>query len=231
MNSTSPVFDPMHPLLVDRKRFDRILDVMYAKIQQTLFSEKLAQGRKSKTEQILRGTAVSAEDVLAEASEAILRYPVARLDGSWEALAVVISRNKAVSALRAAKAGLRGTEHREPLRLVSGDTYEEGAGRDSELAPFEVLPSDWGDPEEEYWETERALKLRNLARDVLDERSRYVFLAIYFEGRSRVEIGKELGVTGQRVGQVFREACEQLSTDPDNPFKADDLQQGGANDH
>ena len=189
MASISAAFDPMHPLLADRERLDRIADLMFAKIHKTLFFQHPGPRRAARTERILDGTAVSADDVVAQALEALLQYPPSRLRGSWEALAVGIAHKKAVSALRASQKGLRGTEHREPLRLVPGDTHGKSPGRESEPAPFEVLASDWGDPEKECSELERALKLRDLARDALDERSRHVFFAIHFKGRLRAEIG------------------------------------------
>ena len=35
--SVSQAFDPEHPLLTDRERLDHIADIMYARIQKTLF--------------------------------------------------------------------------------------------------------------------------------------------------------------------------------------------------
>ena len=120
MVGISQAFNSEHPLLTDRERLDRIADIMYAKIQKTFFSENPGRRQRGKTEQILKGTAVSADDVLAEALVGLLRYPPERLEGTWEGLAVVIAHNKAVDALRASQKGLRDTDHRPQLRLVSG---------------------------------------------------------------------------------------------------------------
>ena len=231
MTSASPAFDPTHPLQADRQRLDQILDVMYAKIHKTLFSENLRPGQRPRTERILPGTGDSADDILARAHEALLRYPPKKLRGSWEALGYSIAHKKAVSAIRAAKAGLRRTDHREGLRLVSMDTLLETQDGESGATVLRVLRGDVADPEEEYIETERLLRLRDFAREVLDERSLHVFFAIHFEGRFRADIGKELGVSGQRVSQIYRKAFKRLEDHPDNPFKSDQSHQGGTDDH
>ena len=169
--------------------------------------------------------------MLAEAVEYLLRYPPARLRESWEALGFTIAHNKAVSALRAAGAGLRGTDHRDPLYLVSIDTPSETQDGDSEAPVLTMLPSDVVDPEEAYIERQQSLVLRDFARRVLDERSLHVFFAIHFEGRFRADVGEELGVTGQRVSQIYQKASKRLRDHPDNPFKFHQPQKGGTDDH
>ena len=231
MTSASPAFDPTHPLQADRQRLNRILDVMYAKIHKILFSEKLRPGQRPSTERILRGTGVSADDVLAEAAVDLLLYQPDEVQVSWEAVGVQIARNKAVTALRAAGAGLRGTDDREPLRLLSTDTQRQTQDRDSDTTLLHMLAGDGVGPEEEYIELERSLKLRDFARDVLDEPSLYVFLTIHFGRGRRADIGRELRVTGQRVSQIYNEAYKRLLTHPNNPFKSDQSQQGGTDDH
>ena len=231
MTSASPAFDPTHPLRADRQRLDEIANVMYAEIHKTLFSERLRPGERPPTERILPGTAKGADDVLAEAVEHLLRYRPDRLRESWEALGFSIAHRKAVSALRAAGAGLRGTDHRGPLHLVSIDTQSKTQDGDSGATVLQMLPSDIVDPEEAYIERQQSLFLRDFARRVLDERSLHVFFAIHFEGRFRADVGKELGVTGQRVSQIYQKASKRLRDHPDNPFKSDQSQQGGTDDH
>lgn len=222
---TSVFFDPKHPLAGDRQRLDRIATIMYGTIQKTLFEE--SGGRRLTDEQLLEGGAVTPDDVLREALAALLQYPPGRLKGKWEALAVGIARNKAVDAYRASQKGLRGTEHRPRLRLVPGDAKREGPGGETRAPLFEVLPSDWGGPEVECERVEKALVLRDLAREVLDERERKIVFAILFQGYSRREVGEELGLTSQRVSQIFLDAVKRLETDPNNPFTSENLHEGG----
>ena len=242
--SNSQVFDRNHPLLSDRGRLDRIADIMYAKIQKTLFPwsrsvrRPQAEASQSNTvgdvERILDGTGVSADDVLSEALEGILLYPPERLRGTWEGLSVTIAENKSIDALRASEKGLRGTEHRPQLYLVSGDIEREGPDGETEPSIFNTLPSNWGDPEAEFFELEAVLKLRNLAREVLDDRSLSIFFAIHFEENSRKEVGDRFGLTSQRVGQIYNAALCALEAHLEYSFKppveAGQLTQGGTDD-
>ena len=157
--------------------------------------------------------------MLSEALLGLLRYPPERLEDTWEGLAVTIAENKAVDALRASGKGLRGTDYRPPLHLVSGDAEREGLDGETEPTLLEVIPSNWGDPEAEYYVLQGVLKLRDLARELLDDRARKIFFAIHFQHYSRTEVGDWLGLTSQRIGQIYNAALQQLETHPDYPFK------------
>ena len=153
-------FDPEHPLAGDRRRLDRIATIMYGAIQKALFAA--SGGRRFTRDQILEGGADTPDDVLRHALAALQQYPPGRLTGTWEALAVTIARNKALDAYTASQKGLGGTEHRDRLRLVSGDA--EGASPDGETREpiLAVLPGDWDGPEVESERVEKALVLRKL---------------------------------------------------------------------
>ena len=221
MTLNSQTFDPEHPLLADRERLDQIADVMYFKVQKTFFPWTKADLSSdiSRRQRILYGSGISADEVLSEALIDLLRYPPECLKGTWEDLAVTIARNKAVDALRASKKGLRGTDHRPQLRVVSGDAERERSDGETEPSIFELLPSSWGDPEAEYFVLQDVLKLRNLARELLDDRDQKIFFAIHFDGYSRREVGDPLGLTSQRIGQIYSNALRRLETHPDYPFK------------
>ena len=221
-------FDPKHPLLSDMPRLEGVTDLMYATIHKTLFAVRPRRGNRPPDERILPATAVSADDVLQHALEALLKYPVARLNGTWEALGIGIAHKKAVDAIRREQAGLRGTEHRSPLRLVSTDAPQ--STQDERSTSLLDLPDDAINPEEACVEMDRALKLRDFALDVLDERSLRIFFGVHFEGRHCAEIGEVLGLTGQRVGQLYRDAYECIAAHPGNPFKAEQSSQGGTDD-
>ena len=236
MTSTSQASESKHPLLADRARLEDILDIMYAKIQKTLFLGNPRRRPRAETvgfinaddrERIREGTGFSADDILSEALFGLLQYPPERLEGTWEGLAVTIAGNKATDAFRASTKSLRGTDHRPELRIVSGDAEGKGPDGEREPALFEVLPSNYGDPEAEYFEyleLEYVLKLRDLAREVLDDREQDVFFAIHFDDDSRKEVGDRLGLTGQRVGQIYKATLSRLETHPDypsHPFKLD----------
>ena len=179
----------------------------------------------------MEGTGVSADDVLQEALMGLLRYPPERLEGTWEGLGVTIAGNKAVDALRASGKGLRGTEHRPQLHLVSADIEREGPNGTTEPAIFDTLPSNWGYPEAEFFVLHDVLRLRDLAREVLDDRDLRIFFAIHFEDNSRKEVGNRFGLTSQRVGQIYSASLRTLEAHPDYPFKppieVEQLTQGG----
>ena len=225
MTLNSQTFDPEHPLLADRERLDQIADVMYLKVQKTFFPWTKADLSSdiSRRQRILYGSGISADEVLSEAFIDLLRYPPVSAGaphGDMGGLgAVTIARNKAVDALRASKKGLRGTDHRPQLRVVSGDAERERPDGETEPSIFELLPSSWGDPEAEYFVLQDVLKLRDLARKLLDDRDQKIFFAIHFDGYSRREVGDPLGLTSQRIGQIYSDALRRLETHPDYPFK------------
>ncbi len=202
---------------------------MYAKIQRTLFPWRNPERRPrpetsqfngaGSVERILDGTGVSADDVLSKAFLGLLEYPPERMESTWEALAVRIAEYKAIDALRASEKGLRGTDHRPKLQLVLGDLERERPDGETEPSIFEGIPSDWGDPEAEYLELEAVLKLRNLAREHLDDRQQGIFFAIHFDDYTRREVGEQHGLTSQRVGQIYKDAVRRLEAHFDYPFK------------
>ena len=217
--------DPEHPLQTDRDRLDKIADVMDAKIRKVLgwrsrglTKEQGRLGRADRTERVLPGTGVGVEDILSDAVIALLSFLPADLRGSWEGLAVQIAHNKAVAALRAAGKGLRGTDHRHELRLIPGDARRPLPGGEPGPSVLEGLPDERYDPEAEYIEIRRALDLRDLARTVLSERDAYIFFERHFVGRTHEEIAQDLGLTRQRVGQIYNSALSQLEADPRYPF-------------
>ena len=242
--ANSEGFDQNHPLLADSDRLDQIADVMYAKIQKILFrwrkpvrrprAEAIESDDVGEIERILNGNGFSADDVLSEALIGLLQFSPEHLHGTWEGLAVTIAENKAKDALTASRKGLRGTEHRPQLYLVSGDIEREGPDGETEPAIFDTFPSNWGDPEAEFFKLDDALKLRNLAREVLDDRALMIFFAIHFEDNSRKEVADRFGLTSQRVGQIYNAAARALEAHSGYPFKppleVEQLTQGGTDD-
>ena len=169
MVSISHAFDPEHPLLEDRERLNKIADVMYFRIQKTLFPGNPQRRSRTETERIVSGNSVSADDVLSEALVGLLQYSPERLEGTWEAVAVGIAHKKAVDALRASQKGLGSTDHRHQLHLVSGDAQREGPSGKTKPPLFEVIPINRPDPEAEFLELEYVVKLRNLGACAVED--------------------------------------------------------------
>ena len=228
MTLNSHSFDNAHPLLADRARLDEIANIMKAKIHKTLFNGRPRRGWPTESdgavgddanERILPGTGISADDVLSEALIGLLQHPAERLEGSWEGLAVRIAEYKAKDALRASRKGLRGTDHRLPIQLESADIQRTGPDGQPMPSIIDTIPSEWGNPEAEYIELQDALQLRDLARAILDSRQQEVFFAIHFLGDSRKEVGEKLGLTSQRISQIYGDTLRTLGSHPDFPYQ------------
>lgn len=138
---------------------------------------------------------------------------------SWRALAITISKNKAKDALKKAGKGLHGTAKREPLRLVSGDAPLSPSGDEPTSTIFELQADPLGNPEDEYLALHDVVELRDLAFELLTERDRGIFLEIHFGAKTRKELGEELGLTPQRIGQIYDAALEQLEAHPRFPYR------------
>jgi RNA polymerase sigma factor (sigma-70 family) len=203
---------PDHPLLRDRRRLDAILDVMYIQIQKVTHPYRAAVGRGdagARHEHALVG-GESPDDVLQTAALALLSHPPSQLLTTWEALAVVIARNKAKDAIRRATRGRTtssadGEGGRGPeINVVPLSTAGEGQN------PIDAVPADIDDPEAEFIASRQQQILLRLARELLDDRQRRIFFEIHHLGRGRAEVGRALGLTGQRVGQIYRQAARRL---------------------
>ena len=221
---SSTYFDPLHPLAGNRQRLDKVADIMFRTIEKTLY--KMSGGRPLKGMELLEGGAVTVNDILSEALADLLQYPPERLESTWEALATSIAHNKAVDALRASQKGLGETDHRERLRLISGDAERGAPDGEAEPPILSVLPSDWDGPEIECEQIKKTLVFHDLVRGVLDEREEKIVFSI-LEGYTRKEVGQKLELTSQRVGQIFNDAMIRLATNPNNPFTSEDMQKGG----
>ena len=242
--ANSRAFDQNHPLRADEDRLNSIADIMYLEIQQMLFPWGKALGRPrvgngnsvdtDDLDEVLPGTAVGVEDILQEALIGLFQYPAERVEETWEALGVTIARYKAIDALRASRSGLRETERRHEINLVSGDVQREGLDGELEPAVFDLISKHWGEPEAEFFVKLDVLKLRDLAREFLNSRDQRIFFAIHFGGYSRQEVGSWFQLTSQRAGQIYNVALRTLEAHPEYPFKptaeAKQLLKGGNDD-
>ena len=185
-----------HPLVVDRARLDKITDNMYAQIHRVIHGV----ARDPRAERTLHG-GQSADDVLQEALIALLEYDVAKLRTSWEALSVGIARKKAFAALRRATRGRRSVG------------AERGNPDDITVVPLDALVEprdDSADPQLVFERTQQQLVLLRLAKQILSDRERTVFLGIHFDGLTRAELAEQIGLTPQGVGQMYVRVVKAL---------------------
>jgi RNA polymerase sigma factor (sigma-70 family) len=187
-----------HPLLADRAQLDRIKRNMHLQIQQVLHGRRTG----SHDHRVLPG-GTSTDDVLQEALLALLRTDPGSVRKSWEALGVQIARNKAKDALTAATRGRRSPR------------AEPGTPDDIALIPLdEAIASGRadpdGDPEAAFVVAEQHQVLLRLARETLTERERRILHSGYYGTHTNRELGRELGITGQAVGQQSRLILRRL---------------------
>jgi RNA polymerase sigma factor (sigma-70 family) len=202
---------PNHPLLQERARLESILDVMYVQTQKVMSpggtpsTRRRARAGHGTERTVVGGT--GPDDVLQDALLALLSFHPARLSTSWEALGVRIAQNKAKQALRTATKGRRRSGGRDaPAQEVS--LVQLGAGGDGPGAADALASA--SEPESEFVQARQQLILMRLARELLDDRDRRIFFDVHYLDIPRAEVGRNLGLTGQRVGQIYRRAAERL---------------------
>ena len=219
MESTAPARDSGHPLFDDRGLLDEVTRVMYAVIHKTLHKKGMpVSPQGTGPDRALIG-GVSADDVLQDALIDLYNYPREGFTGSWGALGVTIARRKAIDAVRAARKGLGGTEHRHEMHVVSGDKPTVGPEGDPGATTWDLHPDERLNPEEEYIIMRSALDLQDLAREMLAAgREQAIFFGIRFQDRKRTDLAPEWKCTPQRVGQIYDNACESLEEDLRYPY-------------
>lgn len=227
MPTTAPVPDDQHPLLADQELVEKVLDAMFAKINKVLQFRNLGlrplgQGRMSEprpgtSEPAIQGTGISAEDVLSEAFEELLSMDPDEVQ-SWPALAVTVAERRALDARKRAGRGLRGTDHRPPLELVSADEPVGDRDDGSVRTVLDVHADPFASPEDEYLALLDVLTVRDLAYELLGDRDRDILLTIQTGQRTRQQLAEEHDLTRQRIGQIYDAALARLESDPRYPY-------------
>lgn len=203
-----------HPLLSDSDRLDTILDRVHDRIKKVLFKGKGPPRGRGSSEPSIRG-GVSVEDVLQEVFQDLLTHAATQSEDrneEWAPLANSMADNKSKDALDRANKGLKATEARSELTVVSADAL---ARRDYERPDPKV------DTEEEALGNLRAQQMEGLIRELLTTDERWLFVQIMHLRRTRKSIADELGLTGQRIGQRYEQILRRLESDPRNPYRND----------
>lgn len=215
-------YDLQHPLLLDRPRLEEIRIAMYTVIQKQVGRYRARSSGGQPVDPALYG-GVSADDVLQDAFEELLQHQHVGFRGSWEALAVDISKKRAIDAVRKSRKGLRPTEHRQEITVTSVEAMgtNRGGRRHIEAIPApDMSPEDRIlRDEDEFLSAVRVAALRDLALEVLDERQQTVFFGVVFDKRTRRAIGAELAVSGQMVGKILEKAMTLIEKDPRYPYQ------------
>jgi len=204
--------DQPHPLLADRPRLTKILANMHITIQQTLYRQRLDEDE----ERLVHG-GVSSRDVLQQSLLELLRVDEASVTTSWEALSQTIARRRAIDTVRNATKGRRAPDAADDdpdeIALVAFDaTIDEHTS---------TAASEIAEPEHAFVVNEQLRVLQWAVRELPDPQHRTIFNELFFAGRTRVEVGAQVGLTPQRVGQIYgqtlRRVWEQAQEAPEFP--------------
>lgn len=197
-----------HPLWADRDRLEAISQRMWLEIQRVMFPWKPRRPLRNpgKTELTVVG-GISLEDVFSEAVHALLLYePIG--DVNWEAVAIIIARRRAIAAVRKATKH-RALPHGSEIDVVSLDEEDEG-GKPfvEEVAdPAGLIEDDVSDG---ILRADRLLAFRKVAEEVLPQRDRDIVFRVN-RGETNLAIAKDVGLSAQRVGQIYRESMRKIN--------------------
>lgn len=202
-----PIWE-QHPLWLDRGRLDAISDRMWLKIQKVMFPghQRRSGAVPGKTELTLVGGA-SLEDTFSEALIALLQYEPHE-DVNWEAIGITIAHRKAVAAVRTARKN-RGLQDGSELGIVSLDLENKRGERLVEAHPDSGALTD-DEVIDQILQADRILAIRKVAEEILSSRDRDIFFRST-RGDTNAAIAKGVGVTEQRVGQIYRESVRKIN--------------------
>lgn len=208
---TSPALRPVPPVhpLRDRGRLEALTDLMWDIIQKEL------SGRKSdQAERVLRG-GDSMGDILQQSVVGLLRHKPR--DGqsleevNWEGLAVVIARRRVIDALRRNARHRNATAEDTQLRTEDDGQPTIGSGAPTSI---ESLPDPSVQDDDDIVDAIRtrdlARRIHDAAETLLDERSLEIFQRVSADVETQAAIGVDLGLTGQRVGQIYNKSIQTI---------------------
>lgn len=197
-----------HPLWLDRERLDAITERMWIEIQKTMFPFNAPRPRRrpGDTELTVVGGR-SVDDVFAEALFHLLRYQPAG-DVKWEAVGITIAHRRAVAAVRKAKKH-RSLPDGSEISIVSLDLENDSGQR-----LVDEVPDVGDEPGEEATDrvlrADRMLAFREVANEALSGRDKDILFRS-ISGETNVRIAADIGLTPQRVGQIYRESLRKIN--------------------
>lgn len=202
-----PIWE-QHPLWVDRDRLEAITHRMWLEIQKVMFPGRPRRTRRNPghTELTVVG-GTSAEDVFSEALQGLLQYEP-KGSVSWEAVAITIAQRRAIDAVRNARKHRVLPDGSEigitslDLENDEGERLVDGLADSGELTDEEAV--------DRVLRADRLLAFRKVAEEVLPERDRDIVFRVT-RGETNVAIAKEVGLTQQRVGQIYGESMRKIN--------------------
>lgn len=201
-----------HPVLDDETLRERVVDIMWRRIQKTIAPTVPPKRRSASTADLQLAGGIRAEVVLNDALSAVLYFEPSKLTGTWEGLATAIAHNKAVQAVRDNTKGRRRAEKEIDLASIDqegpdGRTLADG------------LEDELADPEGEAIALGQERILQRLAAELLSDRDRDIYYRRHYLWQTRAAIAEVHGLTEAGVGYVYVAAAKKLlaaaQRDPD----------------
>lgn len=192
-----------HPVLIDEVLQERVLDIMWRRIQKTISPALPPKRRIASTADLQLAGGIRADAVLNDAFNAVLHYEPSKLTGTWEGLATTIAHRKAVKAVRENTKGRRRAT--KEIDLASIDQEDpEGRTLGDELADR------LADPEREAIALGQERILQRLAVELLNDRDRDIYYRRHYLWQTRAAIAELHGLTEAGVGYVYVAAARKL---------------------
>lgn len=192
-----------HPVLDDEALQERVLDIMWRRIQKTISPMVPPKRRSASTADLQLAGGIRADAVLNEALDAVLYFEPSNLTGTWEGLATAIAHNKAVKAVRNNTKGRRRAEREIDLASID---REDPDGR----TLGEEFEDELADPEGEAIALGQERILQRLAVELLSDRDRDIYYRRHYLWQTRAAIADLHSLTEAGVGYVYVAAAKKL---------------------
>lgn len=192
-----------HPVVADVDLRERVLDVMWFRIQKTISPGQLPQRRSPSTADLQLAGGIRIDVVLNAALHGVLRLDPAELRTTWEGLAATIAHRQAIQAIRENTKGRR-IDGRE-VSVVSIDAEDENGAT---LADH--LLDELADPEAEATALLQARVIHRVAHEVLNQRDLDIFMRRHYMGQPLSGIASLHGLTEPGARHVYVEAAKKV---------------------
>jgi hypothetical protein len=194
-----------HPVDVDLELRERVLDVMWFKIQKTISSAAPIKRRSTSTADLQLAGGIRADAVLNAALEGVLRKDPSELVGTWEAYATGVAHHKAVQAVRDNVKGR--TRAGKEVDLGSTDR-EDAEGH----TLGDALVDELADPEREAIALAQERIVQRLAHQLLSERDRDIFFRRHYLWQPLRSIADRHGLTEPGARHVYVQCARKVLT-------------------
>ncbi len=192
-----------HPVLVDEALRERVLDIMWRRIQKMVSPTIPPRRRSTSTADLQMAGGIRADAVLNDALDAVLHFDPVKLTGSWEGLAATIAHRRAVQAVRDNTKGRKRAEKEIDIESID----REGPNG---MTLADDLVDELADPGAEAIALGQERILQRLAGELLSERDRDIYYRVHYLGHTRAAVGELHGLTGPGVGYVYVSAAKRL---------------------